>query len=249
MHYQVSRDGQMYGPYTFEDIKRYLASGNVLPADLAKSEEMTDWIPVSQLIAGQQGAPPATGFAAPVYDPAQTTYMAAAGQAAVNPGIAASQYPDAPNLHWGLYLLFSVITCGLFSVVFTLVQAAWLKKVQPNSQGLVFYGATYVVYVIRWFRNRIIAASLISMMNHQSQLPPGFFAGAGGLFFLYWALLFTSRFMMRSSLQEHFNTVEPIGLDLNPLLTFFFGGVYFQAELNRINGMKQAARLGAGRAY
>jgi hypothetical protein len=33
MHYQISRNGQEYGPYTLEDLQRYLASGNVMPTD------------------------------------------------------------------------------------------------------------------------------------------------------------------------------------------------------------------------
>ncbi len=41
MHYQISRNGQMYGPYTLEDLQRYLASGNILPTDMAKTEAMT----------------------------------------------------------------------------------------------------------------------------------------------------------------------------------------------------------------
>ena len=40
MHYQITRNGQNYGPYTLEDLQRYLASGNVLPTDLCKSDEM-----------------------------------------------------------------------------------------------------------------------------------------------------------------------------------------------------------------
>ena len=57
MTYQVSRNGQMYGPYTLEDLKRYVASGNILGTDMAKSEEMPDWLPVAQIlgIAGTAG--------------------------------------------------------------------------------------------------------------------------------------------------------------------------------------------------
>jgi hypothetical protein len=249
MHYQVSRDGQMYGPYTFEDLKRYLASGNVLPADLVKSEEMADWIPVSQLMAGEQASAPTTGFSTPVYDPAQTTYVPAAGAFTPNPGIAASRYPDAPNLHWGLYLLFAILTCGLFSKVMTCVQASWMKKVQANSQALIFYLAAYVLWVVNQFRDRHILNDRILMFTHHTYYTPHTAAGSSALGFFYFVLIIVSRFMMRASLQEHFNTVEPIGLNLNPVLTFFFGGVYFQSELNRINAMKQAARLGAGRTY
>ena len=55
--------------------------------------------------------------------------------------------------------------------------------------------------------------------------------------------------MQRAALEEHFNGPEPVGLQLNPVMTFFFGGLYFQYHLNRINALKQAARYGAGRAF
>jgi hypothetical protein len=42
MLYHVTRGGQTYGPYTLEDLKKYVASGNVLPTDLAKSDDMPD---------------------------------------------------------------------------------------------------------------------------------------------------------------------------------------------------------------
>jgi hypothetical protein len=32
-------------------------------------------------------------------------------------------------------------------------------------------------------------------------------------------------------------------------MVFFFGGLYIQSQLNRINGIKQSARMGLGRAY
>ena len=57
MVYHVSRDGQNYGPYTLEDLQWYVASGNVLPTDLAKSDDMPDWVPVSQVLGMAPGAP------------------------------------------------------------------------------------------------------------------------------------------------------------------------------------------------
>ena len=56
MPYQVSRNGQLYGPYTLEDLQRYIASGHVLASDLAKSEDMQEWLSVAQIL-GTAGAP------------------------------------------------------------------------------------------------------------------------------------------------------------------------------------------------
>lgn len=242
MLYQVSRNGQVYGPYTLEDLQRYLASGNVLPTDLAKSEEMTDWVPVSQLLGTQTAAPPA-GFPSPSYvDPAY-------GQMAMtqnNAMLAVSPYPDAPNLHWGLVLLFSILTCGLFMFIWNLIVAAWLKRVQPNANSLFLYIGATGLLVVQVFEGGMSGA------HHAAQPGVHFFAGnplGGLLFFGVWVVRLLARYSQRASLEEHFNGPEPVGLRLNPVMTFFFGGLYFQHHLNRINALKQAARFGVGRAY
>jgi len=51
-----------------------------------------------------------------------------------------------------------------------------------------------------------------------------------------------ARFSVKDSLEEHFNGPEPIGYTMNPVLLFFFGGLYIQSELSRINEIKQAIR-------
>src|ERR1700761_5137277 len=99
MTYQVSRNGQLYGPYTLEDLQRYVTSGNVLPTDLAKSEEMAEWTPVSQILGTSMPAvasPVAVGYSAQPGAEYSAAPVYAAG---------AVPYPDPPNLHWALVLL------------------------------------------------------------------------------------------------------------------------------------------------
>lgn len=262
-HYQISRNGQMYGPYTLEDLQRYVASGNVLPTDLAKSEEMTEWIPVSQVLGGQAaggtGFPPpaasafgnsgfttpgvaSTGFETPGYtnpaygNPTQPTFNASA-------------YPDAPNLNWGIVLLIDVFTCGLFQHVWNIIVAAWVRKVQPNSNTLFLYIGVVVVLVI-YFLVSIptqIAAMHTAMANPGTTPRPNIIGGLIAL--VLWVLRLVTRFMQRASLEEHFNTVENVGLKLNPVMTFFFGGLYFQYHLNKINDYKQATRMSQPAGY
>ena len=219
--YQVSRNGQFYGPYSLEELQRYLATGNVLSTDLAKSADMAEWLPVAQIL--------------------HQTGRATAQQPAMQPQVApyaASPYPDPPNLHWALYLVLTIVTFTLFSKVFTVVQAAWLKRVQPNSNALYFYIGYYVLYFVTFF------TGLGREMSYF--LHPGVFPhtgrGSGGFFLLRVVLLIVTRFIMSASLEEHFNGPEPIGLRLNPAATFFFGGVYFQSQFNRINELRQMAR-------
>ncbi len=61
-----------------------------------------------------------------------------------------------------------------------------------------------------------------------------------------WVVKLIARFTMRAELEEHFNTVEPIGLSLSGVMTFFFGGLYFTYHLNRITELKRLARYRGG---
>lgn len=227
MPYQVSRNGQMYGPYTLEDLQRYVASGNILQSDLAKSEEMPEWVPVSQILGAQPTTPPSTAYAPPAdYAPSAAYPQAAAG----------SPYPDPPNLNWGLELLLGFLTCVLFVVVWNLVIASWAKRVQPNSRALMYYIIATVLIVLNFggsYGNAIAAVHHYPV--HQNIL--------GSIIAIAtWVVRLIARFSLRDTLEQHYNTVEPLGLRLSAVMTFFFGGIYFQYKLNRINEVKAALR-------
>src|SRR5215470_4494640 len=50
MRYYVQRGLNEYGPYTLADLQRYISQGNILLTDLTRSEGMSEWIPVAQVI-------------------------------------------------------------------------------------------------------------------------------------------------------------------------------------------------------
>ena len=62
MMIHISRDGDQFGPYSPEQVQEYLASGQLLPTDLAWYEGAADWVPVTQ-VAGGATAMPAAGVA------------------------------------------------------------------------------------------------------------------------------------------------------------------------------------------
>jgi len=224
MLYHVTRSGQNYGPYTLEDLKKYVASGNILPTDLAKSDDMPHWVPVSQVLGMAPGGPPA-------YQPPLVPAYPAAPAANV------AIYPDPPNLHWALVLLIGIFTCGLFCTIWDFVQSAWMRKVNPRSNALFLYIAEFVVSFLGGAGRGVLVFS--SAMHHT----PHSFLGLGGVIFLVGiTLLELARFDMRRSMEEHFNGPEPIGLSLSGVMTFFFGIYYFQYHFTRINELKRAAR-------
>jgi hypothetical protein len=229
MTYQVSRNGQMYGPYTLEDLQRYLASGNILPTDMAKSEEMPDWLPVAQLLStsplGSAATQGAAGIPAPAYA-APSTYPQPTGIA----------YPDPPDLHWGLELLLGFLTCGIFVVVWNLIIAAWANRIQPASKALMFYIAATVLIVLDAGGSY---GFFIAIMHH-AQPHRNVLGSLIGL--ACWVVRLIARFTLRDMLEQHFNGPEPLGLRLSAVMTFFFGGIYFQYKLNEINQIKQSIR-------
>ena len=226
MTYQVSRNGQMYGPYTLEDLQRYVASGNVLATDLAKSEEMPDWVPVAQILGTVTAAAPAAAYIQPPAYGQPPAYAQPTGVA----------YPDAPNLHWGLVLLFGILTCGFFFAIWDLVQVLWMKRVQPNTQALMYY----ILFAVFWVLNIGKSVGNTMLMMHNTLPHNSILASLIAIATFVFAIVF--RFSMRSSLEQHFNGPEPFGLTLSGVMTFFFGGLYFQYHLNRINAIKTALR-------
>ena len=242
MHYQISRNGQMYGPYTMEDLQRYVASGHVLPTDLAKSDEMADWVPVSQLLSGTAGPTPSPAGPSAYGPPTPTPgYPPAYPPAAYGaPGAAIQGGP--PDLHWGLVLLFDILTCSLFQMVWNIILAAWFKRVSPASKALVFYIASAVLIVMVAIMKNALGI-MVGLHGYGSGLHYSRHAGSYGIYGLVasicWIVRLVARFTFRSELEQHFNTVEPIGLRLNPVLTFFFGGIYFQSQMNRINQIRR----------
>jgi hypothetical protein len=208
MNYFIKRDLNEFGPYTLAELQRYVSSGNVLLTDSCRSDGMMDWMPVSQVI----GTIPVP---------------AAAPQQAAAP---ASLYPPPPSLHWGLVILFAVLTCGIFLWVWGIVQAAWMKKVQPTSKAMIYY---------------ITAIAMHSLAIVVSVAAPSAVRSAGGLVNLCGSVLWlVGAFNMRSSIEEHYNSAEPIGLQLSGVMTFFFNIVYFQYHFHQIAKMKEMQAIG-----
>jgi hypothetical protein len=170
---------------------------------------MDNWVPLSQVIGNipVPVTPPPQWNAAPV-----------------------SQYPPPPNLHWGIVLALNLVTCGLFGWAWIIVQAVWVRKVQPESKALVYI---------------IVSLGMLfagGAMNASRQIAPtGGFIYIGGL-----VLWFVGVFSMKASIEEHFNSAEPIGLRLSGVMTFFFTMIYFQYHFTEIAQAKRAQQLSLG---
>jgi uncharacterized RDD family membrane protein YckC len=60
MEIWIGRDGERHGPYKEDDVRQWLRSGQLSPADLAWHEGLADWQPLSVLFPDAAAAAPAT---------------------------------------------------------------------------------------------------------------------------------------------------------------------------------------------
>jgi hypothetical protein len=233
MKYYIQRQLNEYGPYTLADLQRYVAQGSILLTDLARSEGMTDWVPVSQVL-GNIPIPvpgPTTQPGAPAYG-GGTVY---GGPGTVYSGSAAQPMGDAlvpVDFHWALVLLLAVITCGLFGWAWLFVEAVFVRKIKTDSKAILFgilaFATTFIGGVIR---------GLTRAMNGEANPIGGLLSLAG------FVLVIVALFQMKSDLEDYYNTSEPIYLRLNGVMTFFFGILYFQHHLSRIAQWKKTGAL------
>src|SRR5215813_8835766 len=206
MKYHIRRGVNEYGPYTLADLQRYVAQGNIAMSDLTRSEGMTDWVPVSQVIGN---------IPVPVAPPAGGTVYPGAPGAGATPGYGAAGAvagPVPPDFHWALVLLITIVTCGLFSWAWLIVEAAWIRKIKPTSRGLLFALLALAASLVGAF------ISGVSQTLDRTNMSP-----VGSLFSLASLVLyFVAVFTMRSDLEEYYNSTENINLRLSGVMTFFF---------------------------
>lgn len=237
MKYYIQRQLNEYGPYTLADLQRYVAQGSIQLSDLTRSEGMTDWVPVSQVI-GNIPIPvpvpvtPAYGVGAG-YGGGGTVYGGSGTVYGGHPGAIGMDTPVPIDFHWALVLLIGIFTCGLFFSAWTIVEAVFVRKIKPESKGLMFVIIAVAGSYLGGFANGFISA-----MNHTDPQP------LGHLITIVFALLYlVGAFTMRSDLEEYYNTEEPINLKLSGVMTFFFSIFYFQHHFSRIAQWKKTGVL------
>lgn len=249
MKYFIRRDLNEYGPYTLADLQRYVAQGNISPNDLTRSEGMTDWVPVSEVI-GNIPSPATASLGAPVggtvYSGPGTVHTGPQSGAGTvysgSPsgfGTAAAPAFSAPavpvDLHWALVLLFGIFSCGLFYSAWLIVESVFVKKIKPDSKGLLWICIGIGGAFFSGFLGGFLKAT-----NGGQDSPIGGLLTLASLVMQYVGI-----FALRSDLEEYYNSVEPINLRLNGVMTFFFSVFYFQYHLSRISRWKKTGVLEA----
>jgi hypothetical protein len=216
MNYFVKRGEEKFGPYSLADMQQYVQSGNISLSDMAQSEGMSEWVPVSQVLGNIPV--PATGYAA-------------AAAPAMEPAI--ELVPLAPNLHWAVLLLLDVVTRQLFNLIWALVQANWARKLIKDNKPLVLV-AMYPAGIIAGILAAVIGAGA---RNDFATIVASVCILAGIIAYII------GIFNIRSAMEDYYNSTENIGLSMSGVMTFFFSSIYIQYHINRIARWKKTGEL------
>jgi hypothetical protein len=219
MNYQVKRGEEEFGPYSLSDLQSYVQSGRVTLEDLTKSDGMADWVPVSEVL-GTVPIPVAATAGASNH----SVYSAEEEQ------LRRVNLP--PNLPWWILLILSLFTRQLFNFIWALVQANWARKLCGSNTPLVLV-AMYPAGMISG-----LVAVAISGGQQGIQAIGGLLIIAGFIFYV------VGIFSIKSAMEGYYNSTENIGMQLSPVMTFFFGIVYFQYHVNDLaRGKKRALSI------
>ena len=120
-------------------------------------------------------------------------------------------------MHWALLLVLTWVTAGIVGLVWVFKQAGFVRKIDPASKAknLIAIAALGPVVMI------VLVIGGIAMASRAPVLM-GILSLVGMLvYFGCIALGIVAVFGMRTSLLRYYNTVEPMGLKLSAVMTFF----------------------------
>ncbi len=143
-----------------------------------------------------------------------------------------------PNMHWAVVMILTWVTGGLAALVWAFKQAAFVKKIDPSSKAVILMAVTLL---------GMVAQIVIAFGAMGSRSSASVSAAAGIVMILNLVIIVTGLvtvFSMRTSIERYYNTVEPMGLRLSGVMTFFFTILYFQYHFSRIAEWKKTGRLG-----
>jgi FlaA1/EpsC-like NDP-sugar epimerase len=150
-------------------------------------------------------------------------------------GMAAGPMP--PNMHWFVVLILSFISMGLGGLVWTFKEAGFVKKIDPASKATTMFALGLLAMVGQ------VAISFVMMRSASMSEVQTMSMVIMALNVLIIVVMLMGIFGMRKSLVRYYNTVEPMGLRLSGVMTFFFSILYFQYHFSRIAKWKTTGVL------
>ena len=128
--------------------------------------------------------------------------------------------PKPPRVHWGIILALQIVTLGLFSPVWLIVQSNWVRRVNGKSSAF-WWAIVYASMLPALFLLGVIEA-LVGVQPNDPPMVAFLLIFRIGIIVAALGALF----VLRSELES-----TPISIPLGGVATFFLGVIYFQYHL------------------
>ena len=233
----VGQDGKQQGPYGEAEVRRWVAEGRFGRDAVAWRKGMPDWVPLATLLGEREAAPPPAPPPPMASRPAsfrgtepQSDDWAAAMDARRRDQQQAyvdrRSLPTPPSLHWGLVVLFTILTLGIFGIVWPFIQANWVRRIDGESNAKLMLGLSITCYFLGYF---LVLAGTPSPQGDGAH--PGM-VGFGSLLMLtYFVLYVAAYFSMAGSIKREMEGYR-VPVEIGGVTLFFFNTLYLQGQLS-----------------
>jgi hypothetical protein len=164
MNIFVVRNGQTYGPYPEDAVRKYVSEGSMLPTDMARTEAMQTLVPLSQLLMKEAPSQPPYTPPQPVMPPQQTPPqmgMPSMTPPVMSPGLgmgsmSKQQYLDSIRSHSayptyrgfiGVIALLGFILAGLIALGALGAGLFSMKQSPAGGIGIIIGGLLYAAFI------------------------------------------------------------------------------------------------------
>jgi Tfp pilus assembly major pilin PilA len=236
----IAQNGEKFGPYSEEDIRVWLAEGRLAGHAMAWRAGMDDWVLLTILFPSSHKAdePPLP----PIANKVPSGHLMATGASAVStsniyanrPGqsgttsTAREDLPKPPTLHWVFLLILSILTLGVFGVVWSFIQANWIRKLDHQSKA---------TQLLAMAIGCIVVGEVLSITASRGGGSAGLVAIGGLLILAYWVLYLVAYFSMAGSMRRLLPAYG-LSVEIGGATLFFFTILYLQSQLSWLGRWK-----------
>lgn len=233
----VGQSGKKYGPYRESIVRAWLDEGKFASNALAWRVGMEHWAPLRQLFPTDIVA--LTTAPAPLMEP---MYVQPAAAPVIEDADAVGmahrlRTPAPPAMHWTLVLLLSIVTVGVFAVVWSYVQARWVRRLDPRSHARWLLTLSLLVAIPTGL---FYGAAMAARIDGATIAPDTLKIGVG-LLGASWLCHVIAYMMMLRTIRQYLRARQ-VRVPLAPITLIFFSLWYLQGQLRWVARWKRTGQ-------
>lgn len=144
----MGAEGARRGPYAEATLRQWMIDGKLDAKTMVWRDEASGWLPLTTLLEQPRAEPAPSPSPVPAFDYGAPTAEGMSAQASAARRSKRERLPEPPRMHWALVLLFSLLSLGIFLIVWTFKQSIWVRKLDEQSRATAMLIASCVGYSV-----------------------------------------------------------------------------------------------------